>query len=81
MNTTLQGDWPEPARSTTFILPDLPWAVLLPVIAKDARPGDVIEVHTEAMREVAEAALRAAGRQDVPVILRAPRSRNADRAA
>ncbi len=81
MDQTTQREWPEPARSTTFILPDLPWAVLLPVIAKDARPGDVIEVHTEAMREVAEAALRAAGRQDVAVELRPPRTRSTGRAA
>ncbi len=81
MNTTPQGEWPEPARSTTFILPDLPWAVLLPVIARDARPGDVIEVHTEAMRDVAEAALRAEGRQDVAVQLRPPRTHSSGRAA
>ncbi len=81
MTTTTERDWPEPARFTTFILPDLPWAVLLPVIAKDARPGDVIEVHTEAMREVAEAALRAEDRQDVTVELRPPRTRPTGRAA
>ena len=81
MDHTTQRDWPEPARSTTFILPDLPWAVLLPVIAKDARSGDTIEVHTEAMREVAEAALRAEGRQDVAVELRPPRTRPTGRAA
>ena len=81
MTTTTEREWSEPARSTTFILPDLPWAVLLPVIAKDARPGDVIEVHTEAMREVAEAALRAEGRQDVAVQLRPPRTHSSGRAA
>ncbi len=81
MDQTTHNQAPEAGRSTTFILPDLPWAVLLPVIAKDARPGDVIEVHTEAMREVAEAALRAEGRQDVAVQLRPPRTRSTGRAA
>ncbi len=81
MDQTTQHEAPEARRSTTFILPDLPWAVLLPVIAKDARPGDVIEVHTEAMREVAEAALCAENRQDVAVQLRPPRTRSAERAA
>ncbi len=81
MEPTTQNDAPATGRATTFILPDLPWAVLLPVIAKDARPGDVIEVHTEAMREVAEAALRAENRQDVAVELRPPRTRSSGRAA
>ncbi len=69
------------ARPTTFILPDLPWAILLPVIARDARPGDVIEVHTEAMREVAEVALQTEGRKDVSVVLRPPHARSPERAA
>ncbi len=76
MDQTTTSQAAEARHATTFILPDLPWAVLLPVIAKDARPGDVIEVHTEVMREVADAALRAANRQDVEVQLRPPRTRS-----
>jgi hypothetical protein len=86
VETTLNGQ-PQGSREmdrpigTTFILPDVPWASLLEVIARDARPGDTIEVHTEAMRELAEAALQAEGRVDVVVALRAPRPRPNDRAA
>ena len=36
--------------STTYTLPDLPWAVLLGPIVRDARPGDIAVVHTGAMR-------------------------------
>ncbi len=64
----------------TFILPDVAWVSLLEVIARDARPGDTIEVHTEAMRELAEAALRGEGRQDVAVALRPPAPRPTGRA-
>jgi hypothetical protein len=39
---------------TTYILPDLPWACLLDIIARDARPGDVIEVHTDAMHQLVD---------------------------
>ncbi len=81
MDQTTTNQAPEARRATTFILPDLPWAILLPVIVKDARPGDVIEVHTEAMREVAEAALQLEGRQDVSVVLRSPHARSPERAA
>ncbi len=49
---------------TTYILPDLPWAVLLAPIMRDARPGDIIVVHTDAMREHVEQVVRAAGRTD-----------------
>ncbi len=66
---------------TTFILPDVAWISLLEVIARDARPGDTIEVHTEAMRELAEAALRAEGREDVVVVFRVPAPRPTGRAA
>jgi len=52
---------------TTFILPDLPWAVLLSAIVRDARPGDAIEVHTDAMRQHVEHVLRDAGRVDLIV--------------
>ena len=36
--------------STTYTLPDLPWAVLLSPIVRDARPGDSVVVYTTAMR-------------------------------
>lgn len=52
---------------TTFILPDLPWAVLLAPIMHDARPGDVIVVYTDAMRERVEQAVHAAGRDDLVI--------------
>ena len=60
-------------RPTTFILPDLPWAALLAGITRDARSGDVIEVHTQAMYDEAVRRLRDAGRDDVTVELRPPR--------
>ncbi len=51
----------------TYILPDLPWAVLLSAIVRDARPGDVIEVHTAPMRQHVEQVLQNAGRGDLIV--------------
>ena len=64
---------PEPQRRpTTYILPDTPWAVLLAPILRDARPGDVIEVYTEAMRALVEDAGRQAGRTDLGVRQVAP---------
>jgi hypothetical protein len=68
------GDAGSP-RPTTFILPDLPWAALLTGITRDARPGDVIEVHTQAMYDEAVRRLREGGRDDVTVVLRPPRGR------
>ena len=59
-------------RPTTFILPDLPWAALLAGITRDARPGDVIEVHTQAMYDEVVRRLQEAGRDDVLVVLRPP---------
>ncbi len=50
---------------STFILPDLPWAALLDGIMRDAPPGDVIEVHTEAMHALVEQRLAEAGRADI----------------
>ncbi len=52
---------------TTYILPDLPWAVLLAPIMRDARPGDVIEVHTDAMYQHVQQVVREAGRTDLVV--------------
>ena len=54
-------------QPTTYILPDLPWAILLSAIVRDARPGDVIVVHTAAMHEHVEQVLREAGRTDLIV--------------
>jgi hypothetical protein len=56
-----------PVAPTTFILPDLPWAVLLGPITRDACPGDVIVVYTTAMREHVEQVVRAAGRDDLVI--------------
>ena len=52
---------------TTYILPDLPWAVLLEPILHQAQPGAMIIVYTAAMREHVEQALRAADRGDLVV--------------
>lgn len=52
---------------TTYILPDLPWAVLLGPILHDARPGDRIVVYTDAMQERVEQAVRASGRDDLVI--------------
>ena len=52
---------------TTYILPDLPWAVLLEPILHQAPPGATIIVYTAAMREHVEQAMRAAGREDLLV--------------
>jgi hypothetical protein len=51
----------------TFILPDLPWAVLLETIVRDARPGDRIVVYTDPMRQHVEQVVRAAGRDDLEI--------------
>ena len=52
---------------TTYMLPDLPWAVLLEPILHQAQPGATIIVYTAAMREHVEQALRAARRTDLVV--------------
>ena len=52
---------------TTYILPDLPWAVLLAPIVRDARPGDIVVVHTDAMRAHVEQVVRTAGRDDLVI--------------
>jgi len=49
----------------TYILPDLAWDLLLDPILRDAPAGAVIEVHTEAMRELVERTLAEAGRTDL----------------
>ena len=52
---------------TTYILPDLPWTVLLEPILHQAPPGATIIVSTTAMREHVEHAVRTAGRGDLIV--------------
>ena len=54
----------------TYILPTTAWASLLEVIARDAPPGALIEVHTEAMQRLAERTLAQHGRHDVTLRLR-----------
>ena len=49
-------------RPITYILPDLPWAVLLEPILQQAPPGATIIVYTVAMRAHVEQALRDADR-------------------
>ena len=52
---------------TTYILPDLPWAVLLEPILLQAPTGATIVVYTAAMRAHVEQAVRAASRGDLIV--------------
>ena len=56
-----------PAVPSTFILPDLPWAVLLEPILHQAPSGATIIVYTAAMRKHVERAMRAADRDDLIV--------------
>ena len=69
------------ATSTTYILPDLSWTALLPAITQDARAGDHIVVHTDAMLAAVAQALREAGRDDLTLELREPPQRGHDAAA
>ena len=69
------------ATSTTYILPGLPWTALLPAITKDARAGDRIVVHTDAMHAAVAQVLREAGRDDLTLELREPPERGRDAAA
>ena len=69
------------ATATTYILPDLPWTALLPAITQDARAGDRIVVHTDAMLTAVAHALREAGRDDLHLELREPPERVRDAAA
>lgn len=56
----------------TYILPDLPWEILLGPILHDAPAGSVIEVHTSPMQALVERRLIEAGRSDI--VLRLGRS-------
>jgi hypothetical protein len=49
----------------TYILPDLPWDILLDAILREAPPGAVIEVHTRPMHALVERRLVEAGRADL----------------
>jgi hypothetical protein len=53
----------------TFVLPDLPWEVLLDAIVREAPAGAVIEVHTTAMKAVVEQRLAEAERTDLELRL------------
>ena len=53
-----------------YILPTTDWASLVPIIVRDAQPGAVLEVHTEAMAELVRGALEAAGRADLHLVVR-----------
>ncbi len=59
----------------TYILPDLPWEILLDAIVRDAPAGAVIEVHTQPMRAIVEQKLAEAGRTDIVLRLVVPGSR------
>ncbi len=50
---------------TTYILPDLPWDILLDAIMREAPAGAVIEVHTQPMQALVERRLIEAGRTDL----------------
>ncbi len=53
----------------TYILPDLPWEILLDAIVREAPAGAVIEVHTQPMQALVERRLADAGRTDLVVRL------------
>ncbi len=54
----------------TYILPDLPWDILLDPILRDAPASAVIEVHTQLMCELVERRLAEAGRTDIVLRLK-----------
>ena len=62
----------------TYILPDLPWEILLDAIVRDAPAGAVIEVHTQPMQALVERRLAEAGRTDM-VLRLAERSAHGSR--
>ena len=53
----------------TYILPDLPWEILLDAIVREAPAAAVIEVHTPAMQALVKQRLTEAGRTDLVVRL------------
>ena len=54
----------------TYILPDLPWDILLDGILHDAPVGSVLEVHTEAMYALVEQRLAESVRTDLVLHLK-----------
>jgi hypothetical protein len=54
----------------TYILPTTDWAVLLPIILRDAQAGDVLEVHTPEMWELTTQMAADTGRTDLVIRLR-----------
>ena len=64
-----------------YILPTTDWAGLVPSIVCDARPGSVLELHTEAMADLVRRALEAAGRTDLHLVVRTPRTGQEPQAA
>ncbi len=63
---------------TTYILPDLPWDILLDAIMREAPAGAVIEVHTQRMQALVERRLAEAGRTDIVLRLGGATSRRHD---
>jgi hypothetical protein len=53
----------------TYILPTTAWASVLDIVARDAPPGAVLEVHTAEMQALAQRTLDGYNRQDVTVML------------
>src|SRR4051794_23309054 len=54
----------------TYILPTTDWAVLLPIILRDAQAGDVLEVHTREMWDLTTEMVREVGRTDLVIHFR-----------
>ncbi len=59
----------------TYILPDLPWEILLDAIVREAPAGAVIEVHTQRMQALVGRRLVEAGRTDIVLRLGGTTSR------
>ncbi len=64
-----------------YILPTTDWASLVPIILRDAQPGAVLEVQTEAMAALVRRTLDEAGRSDLHLVLRHPGTGQAPQAA
>ena len=62
----------------TYILPDLPWEILLDAIVREAPAGAVIEVHTQPMQALVEQRLAEAGRTDIVLRVGGATSRRPD---
>ena len=69
---TIHADLKEQTRECmrTYILPTTDWAVLLPIILRDAQAGDVLEVHTREMWELTTQMAGDVGRTDLVIRLR-----------